>query len=97
MTRGAATVAKIKGHWGVVRKLWSVFESVAIPAIIRGAPIFIGWPRNCAYGKEREVVAFFDTYDFKFTEFDGCMYGLVAKHGPNRGSATVLMFTLLVL
>eukprot|EP00972_Heterocapsa_arctica_P074222 10955479-Heterocapsa_arctica.AAC.1 len=64
MTRGAATVAKIK------RTLGSLPEAL--------------WPRNCAYCKEREVVAFFEKYDFKFTELDVCMYGLVAKHGPNR-------------
>eukprot|EP00972_Heterocapsa_arctica_P078752 11612255-Heterocapsa_arctica.AAC.1 len=60
MTRGPATVAKIKSHWVVFRKLWSVFETVAIPAIARGASIFVEWPRNCAYWKEPRVVAFFE-------------------------------------
>eukprot|EP00972_Heterocapsa_arctica_P074390 10977684-Heterocapsa_arctica.AAC.1 len=64
MTRGAATVVKIEGHWEKFRMLLSVFESVAIPAITRGASIFVEWARNCAYWKEREVVAFFDKYDF---------------------------------
>eukprot|EP00972_Heterocapsa_arctica_P005656 834195-Heterocapsa_arctica.AAC.1 len=63
MTRGAATVANIKGHWEVFRKRWSVFEKVAIPAITRGASVFNEWPRNCAYWKERVVVAFFEKYD----------------------------------
>eukprot|EP00972_Heterocapsa_arctica_P091931 13557600-Heterocapsa_arctica.AAC.1 len=83
MTRAASTVAKIEGHREKFLMLWSIFESVAIPAIIRGASIFVEWPR--VYWKERRVAHFFSKYEFKFTEFDGCMYGLVAKHGPDQG------------
>eukprot|EP00972_Heterocapsa_arctica_P035206 5181345-Heterocapsa_arctica.AAC.1 len=50
--------------------LWAVFKQISIPAIARAASIF---------------VAFFNTFDFKFNEFDGCMYGLVAKYGPDQG------------
>eukprot|EP00972_Heterocapsa_arctica_P017233 2546660-Heterocapsa_arctica.AAC.1 len=65
--------------------LWSVFEKVAIPAIARGASIFIEWPRGCAYWKYRKVVTFLNNYGFKFTDFYGCLYGLVAKYGPDQG------------
>ena len=41
MTRGPETVEKILGHWEKSRMLWSIFEKVAIPAILRGASIFI--------------------------------------------------------
>eukprot|EP00972_Heterocapsa_arctica_P090611 13369601-Heterocapsa_arctica.AAC.1 len=85
MTRGKATVKKIEAHWTLFRLLWAAFERICIPAIERGASIFIEWPRGCKYWKEGNVVAFLKKYNFKTTEFDGCMYGLVDKHGPKAG------------
>eukprot|EP00972_Heterocapsa_arctica_P021140 3111408-Heterocapsa_arctica.AAC.1 len=58
MTRGEATVKKIEAHWELFKRLWSAFERIYIPAVERGASIFIGWPRGCKYWKEAEVVAF---------------------------------------
>eukprot|EP00972_Heterocapsa_arctica_P070541 10420488-Heterocapsa_arctica.AAC.1 len=34
---------------------------------------------------EGKVVAFLKKYNFMTTEVNGCMYGLVAKHGPLAG------------
>eukprot|EP00972_Heterocapsa_arctica_P114555 16442982-Heterocapsa_arctica.AAC.1 len=84
MTRGDSTVKLIKGHCKKYRMLWSVFEKVSIPAIARGASIFVEWPHGCASWKHREVVTFVYTYDFEFAEF-GCKYGLVANSGPDQG------------
>eukprot|EP00972_Heterocapsa_arctica_P045771 6754928-Heterocapsa_arctica.AAC.1 len=85
MTRGPATVKKIEAHWALFRRLWAAFEKIAIPVIKRGASVFIEWPRGCKYWIQAKVVAFLKKYDFKTTELDGCMYGLVAKHGPKAG------------
>ena len=40
------------------------------------------WPRGCAYWREPRIADFLDSCGFRFTHFDGCMYGLRAKtHG----------------
>ena len=33
----------------------------------------------------RNVARFLDRYGFRFADFDGCMYGLVATHGKDAG------------
>ena len=85
MLRGSTTVNKIKGHWSEFRKLWKRLEEIANFAIPLGVKIFIEWPRGCIYWKNLKVVRFLEKYGFKFADFDGCMYGLVASHGKDAG------------
>lgn len=84
--KGKDTAAKISAHWNLFHKLWQSFEVVADHAIRVGASVFIEWPRGCAYWREPCVVNFLRKHDFKRTHFDGCMYGMVAVHGPESGT-----------
>ena len=85
MLRGSSTVRKIKKHWSEFRKLWERLEEIADFAIPLGVAISIEWPRGCRYWSNPKVVRFLEKYGFKFADFDGCMYGLVATHGKDAG------------
>ena len=85
MHRGSATLNKIKGYWAEFRKLRKRLEEIACVAIPHGVAIFIEWPRGCRYWTNSNVARFLDKYGFKFVDFDGCMYGLVASHGKGAG------------
>ena len=45
-----------------------------------GATVMLEWPRFCDYWQEKKVSELLAYMQFKFTDFDGCMYGLVAKN-----------------
>ena len=85
MHRGSSTVNEIKGHWAEFRKLRKRLEEIACLAIPHGVAIFIEWPPGCRYLANSNVVRFLEKYGFKFSDFDGCMYGLVASHGKGAG------------
>ena len=85
MHRGSSTVNKIKAHWAEFRKLRERLEEIASFAIPLGVAISIEWPRGCRYWTNHNVVRFLGKYGFKFADFDGCMYGLVAAHGKCAG------------
>ena len=85
MTRGPETVAKIKLHWKLFKRLWAAFEVVAEHALSVGARVFIEWPRKGAYWKNDKVVRFMAKHRFNVTDFDGCMYGLTATSGGMAG------------
>ena len=85
LTRGPETVAKIKLHWKLFKRLWAAFEVVAEHALSVGARVFVEWPRRCAYWKNDKVVRFMAKHRFNVTDFDGCMYGLVAASGNMAG------------
>ena len=85
MHRGSSTVDKIQKHWTEFRKLWGRLEEIANFAIPLGVAISIEWPRGCRYWNNPNVVHFLEKYGFKFADFDGCMYGLVASHGKGAG------------
>ena len=85
LKRGDKTVAKIKLHWKLFKRLWAAFEVVATHALNVGARVFVEWPRRCAYWKNDRVVKFLSRYGFVFTDFDGCMFGLVATRGRDAG------------
>ena len=61
------------------------FEIVATHALKIGARVFIEWPRRCAYWKNDRVVKFLTAHKFVNSDFDGCMYGLVATRGRDAG------------
>ena len=44
------------------------------------ATVLIEWPLFCDYWQGNRSDRFLETMKFKFTDFDGCMYGLVAKN-----------------
>ena len=83
--RGPETVAKIKLHWKLFKRLWAAFEVVATHALSVGARVLVEWPRRCAYWKNDRVVKFLSKHGFVFADFDGCMYGLVAVKGRDAG------------
>ena len=85
LKRGPETVAKIKMHWKLFKRLWAAFEIVASHALEVGARVFIEWPRRCAYWQDGRVRKFLARHGFKKTDFDGCMYGLVAQRGRDAG------------
>ena len=61
------------------------FEKIATEAINRGAAVWIEWPKKCFYWNTGKVRAFLRKHNFQNTYIDGCMYGLIAKAGPNAG------------
>ena len=85
LLRGPATVRKIRRHWKNMKRLWNAFMQVADHALSVGARVFIEWPRGCSYWRAPFVYKFLSHRGFVDAEFDGCMYGLVAEHGPNAG------------
>ena len=85
LRRGPETVAKIRLHWKLFKRLWNAFERVASHALSVGARVLIEWPRRCAYWKNDRVVKFLSKHGFVNADFDGCMYGLVATKGGDAG------------
>ena len=85
LKRGPETVAKIKLHWKLFKRLWAAFELVATHALNVGARVFVEWPRRCAYWRNDRVVKFLTAHGFINADFDGCMYGLVATKGRDAG------------
>ena len=86
LKRGPNTVAKVKLHWRLFKRLWTAFEIVASHALSIGARVFVEWPRHCAYWRQPNVVKFLQDHGFVNADFDGCMYGLVASKGPSAGT-----------
>ena len=43
------------------------------------AAVVLEWPKNCEYWNEPAVREFLERLNFSYTEFDGCMYGLVSR------------------
>ena len=50
-----------------------------------GARVLAEWPRRCAYWSENRVASFLTKHGFVFSDFDGCMYGLLAQKGRDAG------------
>ena len=86
LKRGPETVAKIRLHWKLFKRLWAAFEVVATHALSVGARVFVEWPRRCAYWRNSRVAKFLAKHGFVFADFDGCMYGLVATKGRDAGT-----------
>ena len=66
-------------------KIWKSFVIVAEHALNVGARVFVEWPRGCSYWREPCVAEFLIKHGFKFADFDGCMYGLIAQGGRGDG------------
>ena len=41
--------------------------------------MILEWSKNCEYWDEPVVREFLDRLDFSYTEFDGCVYGLMSR------------------
>ena len=52
-----------------------------------GGQLALELPRHCSYWSEPLLTQFVDQYQLTSAEFDGCMYGLVAKYGASAGHA----------
>ena len=50
-----------------------------------GATVLLEWPRFCSYWQEARVSQFLKSMNFKYTDFDGCMHGLVSRRGGSEG------------
>jgi hypothetical protein len=48
LKRGPKTVAKIRLHWRLFKRLWAGFDIAVSHALSIGARVFIEWPRHCA-------------------------------------------------
>ena len=72
------TIVNLIGHWDVHRRLWQGFEIVVRHCAKVGATVLLEWPRYCAYWREPKVSSFLREMNFRFANFDGCMYGLVS-------------------
>ena len=83
--RGPATRAKIERRREVFWELWDSFLIVAKHAISVKARILIELPRGCSYWHDPRMCDFLGKQGFSYADFDGCMYGLVARHGPDTG------------
>ena len=82
--RGERVRQKIREHWALFHRIWASFVVVAEHALKVGARVFIEWPRGCSYWREPCVMEFLAKHNFVFADFDGCMYGLVAKGGNSN-------------
>ena len=85
LARSPNLLGRMRRHWALFRRLWKSFELAAIHAVARGAQVYVEWPRHCAYWKVPRVAKFLAQHSFEFSDFDGCMYGLVAEHGERKG------------
>ncbi len=83
--RGGKTLAKIERRREVFWTLWDYFHIVAKHAVRVGARILIELPRGCSYWHDPRMIEFLVKHGFNYADFDGCMYGLVARHGPEMG------------
>ena len=75
----------VEGHY---RLFWALFKNCKIVAeyVTKiGGFIAMEWPRQCAYWQEQEVQDFILKYGLVSVHLDGCMFGLVSKHGRNAG------------
>ena len=70
-------------HWDLHWRLWESFEKVVKHCWAVGATVMLEWPRFCDYWQEKRVAELLAEMKFNFTDFDGCMRGLVAKHKGN--------------
>ena len=75
------TLVNLIGHWDLHWRLWDHFELAARHCASVGAAALLEWPRFCEYWKEERVMNLLTELGFQFADFDGCMYGLVARHG----------------
>ncbi len=83
--RGGKTFDKIQRRRMVFWTLWDSFLIVAKHAISVDARILIELPRGCTYWHDPRMSDFLGKHGFSYADFDGCMYGLVARHGPDKG------------
>ncbi|MFM7981845.1 MAG: hypothetical protein ACKPKO_21255, partial [Candidatus Fonsibacter sp.] len=78
------TVVKLIGHWDLHWRLWTGFERVVRHCADIGASVLLEWPRYCSYWGEPKVSSFLRDMNFSYTDFDGCMYGLVSVKDSNN-------------
>ena len=74
-----STIVRLIDHWDLHWTLWGSLEKVVKHCRVVGATVMLEWPRFCEDWQEKKVAEFLAAMKFKFTDFDGCMYGLVAK------------------
>ena len=78
------TVVKLIGHWDLHWRLWKGFERVVRHCANIGASVLLEWPRYRSYWSEPKVSSFLREMNFSYTDFDGCMYGLVSVKDSNK-------------
>ena len=74
-----STVVRLMDHWDLHWRLWSGFMVIAEHCKRVNAAVILEWPKNCEYWKEPAVYEFLERLDFQYTQYDGCMYGLMSK------------------
>ncbi|MFM7978861.1 MAG: hypothetical protein ACKPKO_06055, partial [Candidatus Fonsibacter sp.] len=75
------TMVRLVYHWDLHWRLWNSFERVAKHCHDVGATVLLEWPIFCTFWTEEKVSNFLRSLQFRFTVFDGCMYGIVSERG----------------
>ena len=73
------TLLKIEAHRKLHWALWANFERAVLHCKRVGARVILEWPRGCSYWREPRVRTFLETNGFRYSNFDGCMYGLTTR------------------
>ena len=76
----------VEGHYRLFRALWNNVKKVATYVNKLGGYIAIEWPKLCAYWQEADVLSFVQVQGLQSVYLDGCMFGLVSKHGQSMGT-----------
>ena len=77
--RMAINCCAVDGHWDLHWRLWSGFMAIAKHCKRVNAAVILEWPKNCEYWNEPAVREFLERLNLSYTEFDGCMYGLMSR------------------
>ena len=75
----------IDEHVKLFWQLWESFVIVLKHANKVKARVFIELPRQCYYWKDSRITSVLEQHGIVNADFDGCQYGLVAKHGKEIG------------
>jgi hypothetical protein len=84
--KGKRTQELIQSRVRVFKKIWASFAHVAELVLSLNGTVAIDWPRACTYWTFPCVKSFCKKYDFKFSDFDGCQYGLTSISERTRGN-----------
>ena len=79
-----STIVILIDDWVLHWRLWEIFENVVKHCRVVGGTVMLEWPRFCDYWQEKRVAGLLNDMKFKFTDFDGCMYGHVASYKGNE-------------
>ena len=96
-TGNLATITKIEG----ARREFHDRSKANMPLVILvrglGGHLALELPRHCMYWSQPLLTQFVTDFGLLSAEFDGCMYGLVAKYGASAGHAMLKHWKLVTM